>query len=131
MPTYYFPTDFAGGTITVSDGDIFIIESTASSNIDLDTQDGNGTLILSEDAILTEKFGMDNDNDPVITHTPGANIQHAEAIYFRDGRIDTEIDRAGTELLQQPCLTGLAAFRRRDTWLGSNGQVLEIETPSW
>ena len=43
MATYYIPTDFAGGTILVNEGDVFIVESTAANNITFQSASGSPT----------------------------------------------------------------------------------------
>ncbi|MFC6639303.1 hypothetical protein [Sulfitobacter sediminilitoris] len=43
MAIYYIPTDFTGGTILVNEGDVFIVEATAGSNVKFESASGTPT----------------------------------------------------------------------------------------
>ncbi|MFC6636918.1 hypothetical protein GV827_22595 [Sulfitobacter sp. JBTF-M27] len=95
MATYYIPTDVAGGTIFVNEGDVFIFESTADTSVVFESASGSPTnfqvqfsesnanaLSIDIDINLTPTFTL---SDNVDASNININAGNADATNFVAG----------------------------------------------
>ncbi len=85
MATYYIPTDISGGTIQVNDGDIFIFEGSASSDVKFESATGSPTNFFIEFNASNSNLGKVEIKDDL-----NANISIADNVVLDDLEIKAD-----------------------------------------